>query len=89
MDNAEQFDYVRQMLMRIWYQTDVLDKEYGRVMLRKNSRLLDIVKEENAKKNKRKLLGSISLNTELEQEAQVQVHKDMQEMICKRINEKQ
>ena len=89
MDNAEQFDYVRQMLMRIGYQTDVLDKEYGRVMLRKNSRLLDIVKEENAKKNKRKLLGSISLNTELEQEAQVQVHKDMQEMICKRINEKQ
>ena len=89
MDNAEQFDYVRQMLMRIGYQTDVLDKEYGRVMLRKNSRLLDIVKEENAKKNKRKLLGSISLNTELEQEAQVQVHKDMQEMISKRINEKQ
>lgn len=89
MDNAEQFDYVRQMLMRIGYQTDVLDKEYGRVMLRKNSRLLDIVKEENAKKNKRKLLGSISLNTELEQEAQVRVHKDMQEMISKRINEKQ
>ena len=89
MDNAEQFDYVRQMLMRIGYQTDVLDKEYGRVMLRKNSRLLDIVKEENAKKNKRKLLGSISLNTELEQEAQVQVHKDMQEMISERINEKQ
>ena len=89
MDNAEQFDYVRQMLMRIGYQTDVLDKEYGMVMLRKNSRLLDIVKEENAKKNKRKLLGSISLNTELEQEAQVRVHKDMQEMICKRINEKQ
>ena len=89
MDNAEQFDYVRQMLMRIGYQTDVLDKEYGRVMLRKNSRLLDIVKKENAKKNKRKLLGSISLNTELEQEAQVQVHKDMQEMISKRINEKQ
>lgn len=89
MDNAEQFDYVRQMLMRLGYQTDVLDKEYGRVMLRKNSRLLDIVKEENAKKNKRKFLGSISLNTELEQEAQVQVHKDMQEMICKRINEKQ
>lgn len=89
MDNAEQFDYVRQMLMRIGYQTDVLDKEYGRVMLRKNSRLLDIVKEENAKKNKRKLLGSIFLNTELEQEAQVRVHKDMQEMISKRINEKQ
>ncbi len=89
MDNAEQFDYVRQMLMRIGYQTDVLDKEYGRVMLRKNSRLLDIVKEENAKKNKRKLLGSISLNTELEQEAQVRVHKDMQEMISKPINEKQ
>lgn len=89
MDNAEQFDYVRQMLMRIGYQTDVLDKEYGRVMLRKNSRLLDIVKEENAKKNKRKLLGSISLNTKLEQEAQVQVHKDMQGMISKRINEKQ
>ena len=89
MDNEEQINYVRQMLMRIGYQTDVLDKEYGRVMLRKNSKLLDTVQEQNAQKNKRKFLSGISLNTELEVEAQGQVYMDMQEFISQHSNEKQ
>ena len=88
MDNKEQINYVRQMLMRIGYQTDVLDKEYGRIMLRKNPKLLDTVQEENAQRNKRKFLSSISLNTDLEVEAQGQVYNDMQEMISQRGNEK-
>ena len=89
MDNTEQINYVRQMLMRIGYQTDVLDKEYGRVMLSKNSKLLDTVQEQNAQKNKKKFLSSISLNTELEVEAQGQVYTDLQEFISQHSNEKQ